>query len=78
VLYTLADYVDVSALNPAYPRVFPRFVQLAVWRYCAGMGLNVCNGNRIDDRERCDNIYCRLYPVCDRLTLHVIDRFAAA
>ena len=70
VLYTLADYIDVSALNPAYPRVFQRFVQGAVWRYCAGVGFNVCNGNRIDDRDRCDNIFCRLHRVCDRVVLH--------
>jgi hypothetical protein len=78
VLYTLADYIDVSALNPAYPRVFPRFVQLAVWRYCAGMGLNVCNGNRIDDRDQCHNIYCRLYPTCDRRILNASNRPAIA
>jgi hypothetical protein len=71
VLYVIADNIDVSVLNPTYPRLFPRFVQSAIWRYCAENGLNVCNGNRIDDRDRCDNGYCRLYPVCDRITLHV-------
>jgi hypothetical protein len=68
-LYTIADYIDVSALNPGYPKIFPRFVQLAIWRYCTENGVNVCNGNRIDDRSRCDNIYCRLYRVCDRISL---------
>jgi hypothetical protein len=41
-----------------------------VWRYCAQSGLNVCNGNRIDDRGSCENVYCRLYHQCDRIALH--------
>jgi hypothetical protein len=69
VLYVIADNIDVSVLNPTYPRLFPRFVESAIWRYCAENGLNVCNGNRIDDRDRCGNGYCRLYPVCDRVAL---------
>jgi len=71
VLYVIADNIDVSVLKPTYPRLFPRFVQGAIWRYCAENGLNVCNGNRIDDRDRCGNGYCRLYPVCDRVALQV-------
>ena len=35
----------------AFPKTFPRFVQSAIWRYCAENGLDVCNGNRIDDDE---------------------------
>jgi hypothetical protein len=31
----------------------------------------VCNGNRIDDRQSCDNIYCQLYSICDRNTLKI-------
>ena len=52
-----------------FPAVFPRFVQHAIWRYCAQSGLDVCNGNRIDDRHRCQNRYCQLYRVCDRIRL---------
>src|SRR6476659_6133628 len=33
----------------------------AAWRYCAGNGLDVCNGNRIDDDTRCDNRHCQLF-----------------
>ncbi len=29
---------------------FSRFVHLAVWRYCSQQGLDICNGNRVDDR----------------------------
>ena len=49
----------------------PRGVTHAIWRYCAQDGLNICNGNQIDDRHRCKNIYCRLYRICDRRQLHV-------
>lgn len=63
-----ADIVDrVSREISATPRA----VSHAIWRYCALDQFNTCNGNRIDDRHRCENIYCRLYGICDRRTLHV-------
>ncbi len=65
----LADRIDARAFNRAFPNCFPRFVQNAIWRYCAQHGLNVCNGNQIDDRHRCRNIYCRIYSSCDRIQL---------
>jgi hypothetical protein len=49
--------------------VFPRFVQHAIWRFCAADGLNVCNGNRVDDRKSCENSYCQLFSKCSRKTL---------
>ena len=55
---------------PAFPAVFPRFVQHAIWRYCAQSGLDVCNGNRIDDRKSCDNVYCQIHNICDRIALY--------
>jgi hypothetical protein len=55
--------------NPAFPQTFPRFVQNAVWRYCAANGLDICNGNRIDDGTRCDNRHCQLFRHCDRVAL---------
>jgi hypothetical protein len=70
ILQLVAAHIDAKAFNPAFPTVFPRFVQSAVWRYCAESGLDVCNGNRIDDRGRCDNIYCRVRSDCDRVVLH--------
>jgi hypothetical protein len=62
----VASTIDTSQFNRTYPRSFPRFVQNAIWRYCAQTGLNECNGNRIDDRYGCENGYCRLYWRCDR------------
>jgi hypothetical protein len=69
VLEAISQRIDARTFNPDFPATFPRFVQHAVWRYCAQSGLNVCNGNRIDDRGSCANVYCRLYPQCDRIAL---------
>ena len=59
-----------ATFNPAFPAVFPRFVQHAIWRYCAQSGLDVCNGNRIDDRKSCENVYCQIHNICDRIALY--------
>jgi hypothetical protein len=69
VIHTVAEQIDASQFNPRFPRTFPRFVQHAIWRYCAESGLDVCNGNRINDDVRCDNLYCQVRPVCDRVPL---------
>ena len=69
VLEAISQCIDARTFNPEFPTIFPRFVQHAVWRYCAQLGLNVCNGNRIDDRGSCANVYCRLYHQCDRIAL---------
>ena len=65
----IAGQIDARAFNPTFPKVFPRFVQLSIWRYCSEGGLDICNGNRIDDRSRCDNTHCQLRSRCDRLIL---------
>ena len=62
-------HIDARQFNPAFPATFPRFVQSAIWRYCAENGLDVCNGNRIDDDARCDNAHCQLFRRCDRIAL---------
>ena len=69
ILDLIAARIDATAFNPAFPKVFPRFVQSAVWRYCAEGELDICNGNRIRDESRCDNVYCRLHTSCDRIVL---------
>src|SRR6185312_2413764 len=69
ILGRVARQIDARAFNPAFPVVFPRFVQHAVWRFCAQNGLGVCNGNRIDDRKPCGNVYCQVQPICDRIAL---------
>ena len=69
VLSILSEAIDARQFNPGFPKIFPRYVQHAIWAYCAHEGLSVCNGNSIDDRDRCQNRYCRLYAACDRISL---------
>jgi hypothetical protein len=38
----------------------------AAWH---GQCLDVCNGNRINDNRRCDNMDCRVRLMCDRVAL---------
>jgi hypothetical protein len=64
VIRAVASQIDAGAFKGRFPRVFPRFVQHAIWRFCAADGLNVCNGNRIDDRKSCQNTYCQLFNKC--------------
>jgi hypothetical protein len=70
IIETVAGQIDARPFNRRFPRTFPRFVQRAIWQYCAQQGLDICNGNRIDDRNRCVNIECSLYRACDRITLY--------
>jgi hypothetical protein len=70
IIETVAGEIDASQFDHRFPRMFPRFVQYAMWRYCSQQGLDVCNGNQIDDRKPCQNRQCALYPCCDRITLN--------
>jgi hypothetical protein len=67
IIRMVAERIDARQFNRSFPKVFPRFVQLAIWRYCGQDALDICNGNRIDDRNRCQNRYCRLYRICGRI-----------
>jgi hypothetical protein len=69
IIETVAERIDASAFNPAFPAGFPRFVQHAIWRYCARSGLDVCNGNRVGDRKSCENVYCQIHNICDSIAL---------
>jgi hypothetical protein len=69
ILARLAADIDARQFNQTFPKSFPRFVQSAVWRYCAQGGLDICNGNRIDDDAACYNRHCQLFRHCDRVTL---------
>jgi len=69
VLRLIAGDIDARQFNRKFPQAFPRFVQHAVWRYCAGSAFDECNGNSVDDSDRCANDYCRLFRQCDRLAL---------
>src|SRR3984893_10556962 len=69
ILQAVAERIDARQFNPTFPQTFPRFVQHAIWQYCARNGLDVCNGNRISDVQRCDNLDCRVRLMCDRVAL---------
>lgn len=64
--------IDAQAYSRDYPGDFPRFIQHAIWRFCAQDELNTCNGIRIKDTGRCKQKVCELYPQCGRrrLTAH--------
>ncbi len=70
VIEKLARQVDAREFNPAFPANFPRFVQHAIWMFCAAGGRNICNGNRIDDGSGCAQQFCPTGPTCDRFSLH--------
>ncbi len=69
IIRAVATRIDARQFNRSFPASFPRFVQHAIWRYCAQDGLNICNGNRVNDRRRCQNSYCRLFGRCDKRQL---------
>jgi hypothetical protein len=72
IIEEAAQHIDARQFNSAFPQPFPRFVQHAIWRYCSQTGLDVCNGNRIDDSHRCENKECRVRLMCDRVVLRTV------
>src|SRR3954449_9358528 len=48
----LAHEIDARSFDSSFPAIFPRFVQHALWAFCAQDGLNVCNGNRAGRIDR--------------------------
>jgi hypothetical protein len=69
IIRAVSGRIDARTYNPKFPPAFPRFVQHAIWRFCAADGLNLCNANRIDDRKPCQVSYCYLHQKCDRKPL---------
>jgi hypothetical protein len=63
IIDEVAQQIDARQFNRRFPQTFRRFVQLAIWKYCAQQDLDICNGNQIDDRKRCDNRGCSLYSI---------------
>ncbi len=64
-----ARRLDARAFDPGFPIYFPRFVQYSLWAFCARDGRDICNGNKIDDRERCAQRECPVFSICDRVVL---------
>jgi hypothetical protein len=69
IIEGVAGQIDARRFNPTYPANFPRFVQHAIWRFCAEAGLNRCNGRRIDDRAPCEQTECPVFAGCRRVPL---------
>lgn len=69
IIEASARHIDARKFNPAFPETFARFVQHAIWSFCAQQELDICNGNRIDDRHSCQNSQCRLHMICDRMPI---------
>ncbi len=69
LLRRLSGQIDARRFNPDYPREFPRFVQHAIWRFCALDHQGRCNGVRIDDRKGCEDPDCALGASCARAPL---------
>jgi hypothetical protein len=67
-----ARRIDARAFDPRFPIYFPRFVQYSIWAFCAEQGIGICNGNRIDDRDRCGQRDCPIYPRCGRVALNPV------
>jgi hypothetical protein len=70
--------VTRCAFDPSFPATFPRFVQHALWAFCAQDGLDVCNGNQIDNSRTCKNINCPVFEACARVPLRPGHHLAAA
>jgi hypothetical protein len=66
IIRAVALQIDARLFNAQNPKVFPRFIQHGIWRFCAADGLDICNGNRIDDQKACQNRYCQMFSKCGR------------
>ncbi len=64
-----AQTIDARVLNPSFPAVFPRLVQVAIWSLCAERGFDFCNGNRFDDRAQCQRQACPFWNECQHIPL---------
>ena len=71
VVYDLANRIDAREFNRLFPKTFPRFVQHAIWSFCAEMRQDICNGRRIDDGRACQAVDCPVGNRCSRFPLRV-------
>jgi hypothetical protein len=72
IIERIAAKIDARRFNLSYPAFFPRFVQHAIWLFCAEAGLDRCNGNRIDDRAPCEQTDCPVFEKCARMPLRPV------
>lgn len=70
VIDTIARKIDARQFNPDFPAYLPRFIQHAIWRFCAQGGAGICNGRNIGDTERCSQRHCAVFSICGRVALN--------
>ncbi len=71
IINLAANAIDCREYNAGFPARFPRFIQKAIWSFCAANGLDQCNGNQIDDTARCQDTCCPIYANCARVVLNL-------
>ena len=69
VIERLASAIDARKFDLTFPACFPRWVQFAIWYFCAADGWAICNANKIDDQVGCDQQFCPAFHSCDRLPI---------
>ena len=69
VIAGLAARIDAREFNAGFPQVFPRWVQFALWRWCAAGALDLCNGRRIDDSRGCRQRFCPAFAPCKKMVI---------
>ncbi|MDA9524137.1 hypothetical protein XI06_28630 [Bradyrhizobium sp. CCBAU 11434] len=69
ILRFVSTEIDARQFDSGFPADFPRFIQHALWRYCAAGELDVCNGNNIDDRKSCEQSSCIIFNSCSKIAL---------
>ena len=69
IITGLAARVDAREFNAKFPACFPRFLQFAIWWFCAADGWAICNSNKIDDRLPCTQVFCPAFSQCDKIAL---------
>jgi hypothetical protein len=69
IIEQVSARMDARQFNPSFPATFPRYIQKAIWHFCARLGQNVCNGNQIDDTKPCPKADCLLGATCHRIPL---------
>ena len=74
VIELVSRRIDARKFNADFPKVFPRFVQKAIWSFCAQSGFDICNGNQVDDSKSCQQTTCPIYDRCGRVALDPLPR----
>ncbi|WP_207388232.1 hypothetical protein [Lichenihabitans psoromatis] len=69
IIEAASQHIDARVYCRDGPATYPRLVQKAIWLFCTEANLDICNGNRIDDRFACRDASCPLGDGCARRPL---------